>query len=190
MRPDLSPKDPQDTVLHRIVREHVETFLSRRRETGTPMPGFVVKELRRFLRCGVLACGATSFRCEHCGQSRMTALSCGGRGFCPRCTGRRMTELADEWTGYVLPRVRIRQWVLSLPPPLRVPLAFHHDLALAVHGVAMRVVEGWYRRKGKALGIDDGRTGSITVMQRFGSDLALNPHYHSIVIDGVYDACG
>jgi hypothetical protein len=80
--------------------------------------------------------------------------------------------------------------VLSLPFELRVPLAYHHDLTLAVHGVAARVFEGWYRSKGRELGIADARTGSITAVQRFGSDLALNVHFHSLYVDGVYDALG
>ena len=70
------------------------------------------------------------------------------------------------------------------------PLAWHHDLALAVHGVAARAIEGWYRSKARALGITDGKTGMLTVVQRFGSDLALNIHFHSLVLDGVFDACG
>lgn len=176
-------------MLHRIVREHLATFLARRAEAGTPMPTFVVRELQRYLRCGVLAHGAALFRCGHCGKSRMTALSCGGRGFCPRCGARRMTALAREWTRWVIPKVRVRQWVLSLPLPLRIPLAWHHDLALAVHAIAIRAIEGWYRKKARSLGIR-GKTGSITVIQRFGSDLALNVHFHILVLDGVYDAAG
>ena len=42
--------------------------------------------------------------------------------------------------------------MLSLPFELRVPLAYHHDLTLAVHGVAARVIERWYRDRGRALG--------------------------------------
>ena len=101
-----------------------------------------------------------------------------------------MTEMARYWVSAVLPRVRIRQWVLSLPFALRVPLAYHHDLTLAVHGVAARVIEAFYRAKGRALGITDPRTGSITAVQRFGSDLALNVHLHILFVDGVYDALG
>ena len=154
------------------------------------MPSFVVDELRDYLRCGVLARGAVRFLCEHCGRDRLVALSCKGRGFCPRCMGRRMTEMARHWVSAVLPRVRIRQWVLSLPFELRVPLAYHHDLTLAVHGVAARVIEGWYRDKGRELGIVDPRTGSITAVQRFGSDLALNVHFHMLFTDGCHDVLG
>ena len=105
-RADLSPRDPQATVLHRIVREHLETFLGRRAEEGEAMPRFVVDELRGYVRCGVLAHGAVRFRCESCGHDRLAALSCKGRGFCPRCLARRMTEMARHWVRAVLPRVR------------------------------------------------------------------------------------
>ena len=79
-----------------MVREHLETFLERRSEAGEPMPGFVVDELRGYLRCGVLALGAVRFACGHCGTDRLVGLSCQGRGFCPRCLGRRMTEMAHH----------------------------------------------------------------------------------------------
>jgi hypothetical protein len=83
-----------------------------------------------------------------------------------------------------------RGGVLSLPFALRVPLAYHHELTLAVHRVAARVIEAWYRDKGREIGIADGRTGSITAVQRFGSDLALNLHFHMLLLDGVYDVLG
>ena len=102
------PRDPQQTSLHRVVRQHLQTFLGRRSEAGEPMPGFVVDELRGYLRCGVLAHGALRFACEHCGEDRLVGLSCKGRGFCPRCLGRRMTEMARHWVSAVLPRVRVR----------------------------------------------------------------------------------
>ena len=173
-----------------VAAHALETFLARRAEEGEPMPNFVVDELRDYVRCGVLARGAVRFLCEHCGRDRLVALSCKGRGFCPRCMGRRMTALARHWVSAVLPRVRVRQWVLSLPFALRVPLAYHHELTLAVHGVAARVIEGWYRDKGRELGITDPRTGNITAVQRFGSDLALNVHFHMLFTDGCHDVLG
>jgi hypothetical protein len=183
---DTSPADPEQTVLHRIVREHLATFLSRPRA----LPRFVRDELFAYLRCGVPAHGVARFACGGCGRDRVVALSCGGRGFCPRCLGRRMTKLAMEWTRFVLPAVRIRQWVLSVPFELRAPLGYRHELALAVHAVAARAIEARYRAAGRALGVPDGRTGMLTVVQRFGGDLALNWHTHSLVPDGVFDERG
>lgn len=78
-REDTSPHDPQQTTLHRLVREHLETFLARRAEEGEPMPTFVVDELRDYLKCGVLAHGAVRFACAHCGTDRLVGISCKGR---------------------------------------------------------------------------------------------------------------
>jgi len=145
------------------------------------MPSFVVDELRDYLRCGVLARGAVRFLCEHCGRDLLVALSCKGRGFCPRCMGRRMMEMARHRVSAVLPRVRIRQSVLSLPFELRVPLAFHLALKLAVHGVAARVIEGWYRDKGRELGAAvDGDECPLPglVVVRAGQDPAEEAVHH------------
>ena len=37
------------------------------------------------------------------------------RGFCPSCTGRRMCSTAANLIEHVLPRVALRQWVLTFP---------------------------------------------------------------------------
>jgi rRNA maturation endonuclease Nob1 len=59
---------------------------------------FVKREFQRFVRCGVLAHGFARFRCTACGTDRLVAFSCKGRGFCPSCGGRRMTERAAHLT--------------------------------------------------------------------------------------------
>jgi glutaredoxin 2 len=50
-------RQPEQTILHRVVREHIETFLAeaRRRGGGEGLPRFVERELREFLTCGVMA---------------------------------------------------------------------------------------------------------------------------------------
>ena len=51
-------REPENTVLHRIVREHLETFLATvREERGKSLPRYLEEELRRYLRCGILAHG-------------------------------------------------------------------------------------------------------------------------------------
>ncbi|MCP4197703.1 MAG: hypothetical protein GY762_11200 [Proteobacteria bacterium] len=49
-------------------------------------------------------------------------------------------------------------------------------------------MRGWYRARGKDLGISNCQGGSVTFAQRFGSALNLNPHVHSLVPDGVFNA--
>ena len=48
----------------------------------------------------------------------------------------------------------------------------------------MRAIEGWHATEGGAP--KEGRTGSVTATQRFGSALNLNLHFHCIFLDGVY----
>jgi len=47
-------------------------------------------------------------------------------------------------------------------------------------------VLAWYRRRARRAGIADGRGGTVTVVQRFGSGLELNVHFHVIGLDGVF----
>ena len=52
--------------------------------------------------------------------------------------------------------------------------------------MALRAIFAWYRDRGRELGVLEGRTGSITVVQRAGSACNLNIHFHCLVLDGVY----
>ena len=63
-------------------------------------------------------------RCQDCGHSRAVAFSCRRRGFCSSCLGRRMVDTAARLTDEVLPRVPVRQFVLSLPFEIRYRLAW------------------------------------------------------------------
>jgi len=44
----------------------------------------------------------------------------------------------------------------------------------------------WQRLRGRRAGIRDGRPGAVTFVQRFGSVLNLNPHFHSLAPDGLF----
>ena len=179
---------PEHGVLHRVVREHLQTFLWEldRHDEQRGAPLFVKREFQRFVRCGVLAHGFARFRCTACGTDRLVAFSCKGRGFCPSCGGRRMTERAAHLIDHVLPRAPVRQWVLSLPFELRYRLAWDHELCRAVLAVYTRALLGFYRKRAKASGYRDGSTGTVTVIQRFGGALNLNVHFHTLALDGVF----
>ena len=180
---------PERGVLHRVVSEYVETFLADRRAAdpdGQGVPRFIEKGLRAFVRCGQLAHGFARFRCDGCGAERLVAFTCKARGVCPSCDGRRMTARAADLVDRVLPRVPYRQWVLSLPYWLRWRCAFDHELTLAIHRIVCRAIFGWLRRRAGARGHPGGRTGAVTVIQRFGGGLNLNVHFHILVPDGVW----
>ena len=85
-----------------------------------------------------------------------------------------------------LPAFGVRTVVLSPPFELRYRLAWDHELCRAVLAVYTRALLGSYRRRSKGSGHPEGRTGTVTVIQRFGGALNLNVHFHTLVVDGVF----
>ena len=84
---------PETTALYLVVREHLETFLSTvREERGKDLPRYVEEELRRYLRCGILAHGFCRVACRVCHQEILVAYACKCRGSCPSCSARRMKD--------------------------------------------------------------------------------------------------
>lgn len=179
------PRAAEHTVLHRVVRMHLASFL-RAAEDGGGVPAFVEREFRQFLTCGVWAKGFARFRCDACHAERLVPFSCKARAVCPSCGGRRMAERAAHLVDHVLPAVPIRQWVLSLPFRLRYVLAFDHALCRKVLAVHVRALRAFYRRRARREAITDGETGAVTAVQRWGSGINLNVHFHTLVLDGVY----
>jgi len=182
------PRNAEHTVLHAVIREHLDAFVreAQERGEGSGLPQFVEQEFREFLTCGILSYGVARLRCEGCGLDHLLPFSCKGRGFCPSCGGRRMTERAAHLVDAVLPRVPVRQWVMSLPHGLRYLLAWDHGLCRMVLGVYAQTRLGWQRRRARRLGVPNGRSGSVTVIQRFGGGLNLNVHFHTLLLDGVF----
>jgi hypothetical protein len=182
-------REPEDGLLFRAVADNLETFLAGLAEIGHELPRHVEKELREYVGCGALGAGFLRLRCDGCGAERVVAFSCKGRGFCPTCTGRRMADTSARLVDDVFPEeAPVRQWVLSLPLEIRYRLAHDGDLLSDVLGVFLRVVRRWYRERGRELGLAECRGGSVTFAQRFGSALNLNPHFHSLALDGVFNA--
>lgn len=130
------PRDSEREVLHAVIRQHLETFLGEaaRAADGARLPEFGKQEFREFLTCGVLAHGFARVRCDTCAFERPVPFSGKGKGFCPSCGGRRMTERAARLVTAVLPRAAVRQWVLSLPYRLRYALAWDRALCRTVLG--------------------------------------------------------
>jgi hypothetical protein len=79
-----------------------------------------------------------------------------------------MTERAAHLVDMVLPRVPVRQWVLTVPYRLRYQMAWDHGLSRAVLGVYARVLLDVYARGVRERGIRDGRTGTVRPERRRG----------------------
>lgn len=184
---EYRPRRPTESVLYRAICEHLETFLAHARESyERPLPHYVEQELRGYLRCGVFAHGFVRCHCDTCGHDLLVAFSCKGRGICPSCAGRRMSNTAAHLVDRVLPAVPVRQWVLSLPFELRALAAFKADVLSALVRIFIEAVFTRYLRRAAAQGLGGGQCGAVTFVQRFGSSLNLNVHFHVVVLDGVF----
>lgn len=188
--PKYCPRERCTDLLYRVIEGHLESFLTEADAAGKSVPRFVRKAFWDYLDCGILDRGFALLLCDSCGQSRTVAHSCQNRGFCPSCLGRRMSQTAAHLADAVLPSVPVRQWVLSLPIPLRFTLARHPRVRKAVLRVFLRLIFRWYRNRAVGEGAHAGQTGGVVVCQGFGSALNVNLHFHAVLFDGTFSASG
>ena len=182
----MNGTDRRKPPCYRLVQEHIETFFAQvETETGSGLPDFVKDEFDAFLECGILAHGFLRLRCANCAHEKLVAFSCKRRGFCPSCGGRRMAQTAAHLVDHIIPRVPVRQWVLSLPIPLRYLLAAHPHLLTSILQVIHRAISTFLIKQA-GLKRSEAQTGATPLIQRFGSAANLNIHLHCLVLDGVY----
>ena len=98
-----------------------------------------------------------------------------------------MAESAALLVDEVLPEEPMRQWVLSFPYPLRFLFASRPEVMGQVLGIVYRVIATHLVKKAGHTH-QAAKTGAVTLMQRFGSALNLNIHFHMLFLDGVYVA--
>ena len=96
-----------------------------------------------------------------------------------------MAESARHLVEEVFGPRPVRQWVLSFPVPLRFLFASKPEAIGPVLGIVHRVIAGWLAAQ---TGVDraSAQCGTVTLIQRFGSALNLNIHFHMLWLDGVY----
>jgi Transposase zinc-binding domain/Putative transposase len=188
--PTYAPRDPSGTVLYHVIAEHLETFLASCHDDpeATGLPAYVEREFYDYLRCGILTHGFLRLGCDTCKKDLLVPFSCKRRGFCPSCAGRRMAQMAAHLVEQVLPWVPTRQWVVSVPIPLRYWMASSQDLTAKVHTIIRTTIGQYYVTQAVQRGLARATVhpGSVTFIQRFGSALQLNLHFHVIGLEGVY----
>jgi hypothetical protein len=183
------PRAANGTRLQRLVGATLPSLVREAaRSLPNGLPRFVVKSLDAYVGCGDFAQGFVALRCERCPVERFVAFSCKTRGFCPSCGGKRMTALAAHLVDAVLPRVPVRQFVLTVPFVLRAKMAYDAVFAAEVRSALHTSVQRAYARRARIRGIRRGHTGGVTAVQRFGSGLNLHVHLHALVLDGVFVA--
>ena len=98
-----------------------------------------------------------------------------------------MADTAAHLVDRVLPEVPIRQWVLTLPYSLRYRCAYDAKLTTEVLRAFLRSLFAELRRRARRQwGLPAEQCGAVSFIQRFGSALNLNVHFHTLVLDGVY----
>ncbi len=80
-----------------------------------------------------------------------------------------MVETAAHLVDHVIPRLPVRQWVLSFPWPLRMLFAARPEALTRCRDVVVRSIETHLLQRA-GLGRGSGaRTGVVTLIQRHGS---------------------
>jgi hypothetical protein len=99
-----------------------------------------------------------------------------------------MAQTAAHLVACVIPWVPTRQWVVSVPIPLRYWMAASQDLTAQVHTIIRTTIGQYYVNQAVTHSVprDKVQPGSVTFIQRFGSALNVNLHFHCVFMEGVY----
>ena len=169
------PRQPSQSVLFGLVKDHLGTFLD-----DNPLPEFISRTFRGFLDCGNPEFGCFHLRCTGCQHDELVAFSCKLRGLCPSCAARASADSGHRLVTDVLPHVPFRHLVVSYPFEVGQKLAFQPSLISAVERLVHKIIRVWQAKRG------DGKTGGMLFRHRFGSNLNSQMHTHLLLIDGGY----
>lgn len=183
---------PEATVLHKVIRENLLSFieLAEAGPSYSSLPDYIKKEFHEFLDCGMLQKGFLRVRCQDCHHERLLAFSCKKRGFCPSCLGRKQALTTEFVMEELLPHVPIRQYVLSFPFAVRFLLAARPAVLSDVLTIVNRAIAAYIKHKARTAHPNPSKpelhTGAVSYIQRWGSSLNLNCHFHILVPEGVW----
>jgi hypothetical protein len=97
-----------------------------------------------------------------------------------------MANTASHLVDRVIPSVPVRQYVLSLPFGLRALAAFKAPVLGALARIFVESIIARYGAWAKRVAIRGPQCGAVTQIQRFGSSVNLNVHFHVAFLDGVF----
>ncbi|MFT7547206.1 MAG: hypothetical protein ACI9VI_001038 [Candidatus Azotimanducaceae bacterium] len=163
----------ETTLLYQLVERHWPDFKAMLSAQGKQRPGYVVRDFDDYLKCGRLEHSFLQVRCDTCHHEKLVAFSCKRRGFYQCCGARRMVDRATHLFDEFLTKRPIRQWVMSQVPT-----------------IVQRVISTFLIRRARMPVKSGAQSGAVTLIQRFGSALNLNPYFHMLYMNGIYDAKG
>lgn len=97
-----------------------------------------------------------------------------------------MNESSANLIDRVLPKVAYRQYVLSIPPVFRPFIARNKDLLTATFNIYNQAIKEHLIRKANLPDETKKAVCGFTVIQRAGSALNLNYHFHGCYAEGLY----
>jgi hypothetical protein len=133
--------------------------------------------------CGTEACGLHRERCDHCGDQRMVANTCGNRS-CPHCQAgdRRAWVAARE--AELLPCGYFHV-VMTLPSELR---ELAQTFPVVVLGALMQAAPDAVHHLARQPEHLDAEVGSIAILHTWGRDVKYHAHVHLITTGGGWQA--
>lgn len=165
---------PERTLAYQTAARSLESWIAERvaDDKRTPLPEFVLKDMRAFLRCGVVAYGFIYVSCPSCPDTDLVVgLSCKRRGFCPRCGARRQAEVTAHLVDNILPQAAYRQFVVTFPYQLRYWLAMNSKLNNKIHKLVVRQVMDYYERRAAQRGIVSANAGARHLFRNLAARL-------------------
>ena len=163
--PSYERHRPERALLYQIVEEYYPALKEHLAARGAALPGYVEQEFEAYLQCGRLEHRFLRVRCDGCHAELLVAFSCKKRGFCPSCGARRMAESAALLVDEVFPEQPVRQWVLSVPYPLRFLFASRPEVMGRVLGIVYRCIATHLLRKA-GFSRNTAQTGAVTLPRR------------------------
>lgn len=88
------------------------------------------------------------------------------------------------------PSTPLRQWVLTFPFPWRPRPAPDDELLGRLTQIFVDTVQAFYVHRAAKAGAIGAKTDAVTAVQRASSDMRLNPHLHTIALDGAWSEQG
>lgn len=179
---------PQGGVLHGLVADKFPAYHERRLRANRPVS--MLADVNAFLDCGNIKRSKAVLECFQCRVRREIPLSCKRRSFCEACSVRRQRDRSKFLHQHVLGETPVRLWTTTFAYPFRTwlgsdPAAITSVLGAVYQRIA-RYIKLTIKRAHKLSTVNIVYPGSVTVIQRAGTDIDANLHFHSLFTNGAF----
>lgn len=179
---------PQGGILHGLLAGKFAGYHERRLRRKRPVT--ILPDVNAYLDCGNIRRNKATLECTKCLIRSEFPLSCKRRNFCEACGARRQRDRGEFLRQRVIGDTPMRLWTVTLPHPARTFLGGEPALTTAVLGAVLRRITRFIRMSIKHAHdletVSIVQAGAITVIQRVGTDLDGNLHFHILFTNGAF----